>query len=133
MPDGFRRRPASAQAACHDLLSLLLDETVPEIRGTPTRRECGGRSCWSERYRIGPPVKERCLGEDPDVLRGRFGSLERLKGEGKARRCERARLVRLLRSERSVGLEGATGSLLAAFARRCSAPAPPGGPPAPAP
>ncbi|MDF1586132.1 nucleotidyltransferase family protein [Marinimicrococcus flavescens] len=117
MPDGFRRHSATAQAAYHDLLSLLLDETVSEIRGTPTRRERGGRSYWYERYRIGSSVKERYLGEDSDVLRARFGSLERLKGEREGRRRERARLVRLLRSERFVGMEGATGSLLAAFAR----------------
>lgn len=113
----FRRHSPTAQAAYHDLVSLLLDDTVSDIRGTPTPRERSGRSYWYDRYRIGSQVKERYLGEDSEALRARLDRHEELK-EGRAqRRRERTRLVRLLRGERFLGMDGATGSLVAALAR----------------
>jgi hypothetical protein len=113
----FRRHSPTAQAAYHDLASLLLDEAASDIRGNPTPRERGGRLYWYDRYRIGAAVKERYLGEDSDALRARIERHGRLKEERAARRRERARLVRLLRSERFLGMDGATGSLVAAFAK----------------
>src|SRR5690606_24450073 len=113
----FERHSPTAQSAYHDLLSLLLDDAVAEIRGTPTRRERGGRTYWYDRYRIGDDIQDRYLGEDSDALRARLEQYEALRQRKEERRRERARLVRLLRTERFLGTDGATGSLLAAFAR----------------
>lgn len=113
----FHRHSPTAQAAYHDLVSLLLDDAVSDIRGTPTARERGGRTYWYDRYRIGADTKERYLGEDSPALRERLDRHAKLKADREARRRERTRLVRLLRSERFLGMDGATGSLVAALAR----------------
>lgn len=113
----FRRHSHTAQTAYHDLLSLLLDEAVSQIRGTPTRRERGERAYWYDRYRVGTDMKERYLGEDSDALRERIAQFDNLKAAADARRRERSRLVRLLRSERFGGLDSATGSLVSALAK----------------
>ena len=113
----IRRHSATAQVAYHDLVSLLLDDTVSDIRGAPTVRERNGRRYWYDRYRIGTETHERYLGEDTPELAGRIERHRALDGERRQRGRERARLVRLLRSERYLGLDGATGSLVAALAR----------------
>lgn len=113
----FRRHSPTAQAAYHDLVSLLLDDAMAEIRGAPTARERGGRRYWYDRYRIGNDIHERYLGEDSEELRIRLDRHQALKEQGEERRRERARLVRLLRSEQFIGMDGATGSLLAALAK----------------
>lgn len=113
----FRRHSHTAQAAYHDLVSLLLDDAVSDIRGTPTRRERGTRAYWYDRYRIGTDTKERYLGEDTEQLRTRIERHERLKAEQSARRKERARLVRLLRSERLLGFDATSGSLVGALGK----------------
>lgn len=113
----FRRHSPVAQAAYHDLVSLLLDDAAAEIRGAPTPREINGRTYWYDRYRIGSDIHERYLGEDTQALRKRIEGHESLKKQRDERRRERARLVRLLRSERFLGMDGATGSLVAALAK----------------
>lgn len=112
----FSFHSTTAVNAYHDLLSLLLDESVSEIRGKPTLRRRNGRGYWYDRFRIGNEIKERYLGEDYPFLRDRIGKADALRNETKARQRERARLVRLLRSERFLGLDSATGGLLAALA-----------------
>lgn len=113
----FRRQTQIAQAAYVDLLSLLLDEVVSDLRGKPTPRDINGKTYWYDRYRIGDDIQEKYLGDDTDELKARLQRYEALKDQRTNRRKERARLVRLLRSERFLGLDGATGSLVAAFAR----------------
>lgn len=113
----IRRHSATALAAYHDLVSLLLDEAVSQIRGTPTLRIRGSRTYWYDRYRVGVEMKERYLGEGSEDLLRRIEQHETLKTDREQRRRERARLVRLLRSERFLGLDSAMGSLLAAFER----------------
>lgn len=113
----IRRHSQVAQAAYGDLVSLLLDETVTDIQGAPTPRQINGRTYWYDRYRLGADIKERYLGEESPELLDRLTSYEKLKEDRASRRKERARLVRLLRSERYLGLDGATGSLIAALAR----------------
>jgi len=117
MDEPFRRHSATAQAAYHDLVSLLLDDAAAEIKGTPTARERGGRTYWYDRYRIGTDIRERYLGEDSEALRRRIATYNGLQEKAEERRKERARLVRLLRSERFLGMDGTTGQLVAAFAR----------------
>lgn len=113
----IRRHSTTAQAAYHDLVSLLLDEAASDIRGAPTMRERNGKSYWYDRYRVGTAMKERYLGEDSPELRVRIERHESLKTEQRARRRERARLVRLLRSERFLGFDGAIGSFVSAMAK----------------
>lgn len=96
---------------------MLLDEPVADIRGTPTPRERGERRYWYDRYRIGKETHERYLGEDSAELRDRLDRHESLKSQRQERRRERARLVRLLRSERFLGMDSGTGSLVAALAK----------------
>jgi hypothetical protein len=117
MAEPFRRHSPVAQAAYHDLVSLLLDESVSDIRGKPTPRQRDGRTYWYDRYRIGTETKEHYLGEDTAALRSRIERYEALAQSRESRRRERARLVRLLRSERFLGMDGGTGSLLGAMAR----------------
>lgn len=117
MDISFRRHSPVAQAAYHDLVSLLLDDAAAEIRGAPTPRVINGRTYWYDRYRIGSNIHERYLGEDTQALRKRIEGHESLKKQRDERRRERARLVRLLRSERFLGMDGATGSLVAALAK----------------
>ncbi len=113
----FQRHSQIAQAAYIDLVSLLLDDAVSDIRGKPTAREINGRTYWYDRYRIGDRVREKYLGDDNPALKARIQRFDALDRERGPRRRERARLVRLLRSERFLGLDGATGSLLAALTR----------------
>lgn len=113
----IRRHSHTAQAAYHDLVSLLLDEAASDILGTPTLREIKGKGYWYDRYRIGSEIKERYLGDDSPDLRKRIEQYEALRAVQIAQRKERARLVRLLRSERFLGLDAVTGSLVAAMAR----------------
>lgn len=117
MTGNFQRHSPTAVAAYHDLVTLLIDDAVSGLRGTPTVRKRGGRQYWYDRYRVGTEIKERYLGEDNDALRRRFGDHKRLEAERETRRKERTRLVRLLRSERFAGMDGATGGLIAALAR----------------
>lgn len=60
----IRRHSHTAEAAYHDLVSLLLDEAVSDIFGSCTLREIRGKGYWYDRYRIGTEIKERYLGED---------------------------------------------------------------------
>jgi hypothetical protein len=113
----FRRHSHIAAAAYHDLVSLLLDDAVSEMRGTPTRRKRGKRAYWYDRYRVGKDTKERYLGEDTEELRARIERHELLRQEQEARAHARGRLVRLLRSERFLGLDAANGSLVSALAK----------------
>lgn len=114
---GQRRRSQTAQTAYHDLVSFLLDDDVTDPRGTPTARQINGKTYWYDRYRIGGDIHEKYLGEvTPDLL-DRLSRFEALKEERAGRRHERARLVRLLRSEKFLGLDSATGSLVNAVAK----------------
>lgn len=113
----IRYHSATAQAAYHDLLSLLLDEAVSEIRGSPILKELDGKHYWYDHYRLGTDVKDRYLGEDTPALRERIEQHQQLKEAAATRKRERSRLVRLLRSERFLGMDAATGSLVSAFAK----------------
>jgi len=113
----FRRHSQVAQAAYHDLVSLLLDEAVAGLRGAPTPRQINGKTYWYDRYRIGADIHEHYLGEETPDLLARLEQFGSLKAERTSRRQERSRIVRLLRSERFLGMDGATGSLIAALSR----------------
>ncbi|MCL7466846.1 GSU2403 family nucleotidyltransferase fold protein [Phaeovulum sp. NW3] len=111
------RHSPTAHAAYHDLLRLLLDDKVSDLRGTPTRVERGGRAYWYDTYRVGTDVRKTYIGEETDALLARLDRHQALRAEAEARASERARLVRILRAERFMGMDAATGSLLAAMAK----------------
>lgn len=117
MPTVFFHHSSTACAAYQDLVGLLLDDAAPEIRSMPKARSQGKRTYWYDRYRVGTEMKERYLGENSEALRRRIDRHTELRETRKARRKERTRMVRLLRSERFAGMDGATGSLIAALAR----------------
>ncbi|MCB0057278.1 MAG: hypothetical protein KDE45_09640 [Caldilineaceae bacterium] len=70
----FQRHSTIAHAAYHDLLRSLQDDTVSDIRGTPTRVARNGKVYWYDTYRVGSDVKKRYIGEDRDDLRARRGT-----------------------------------------------------------
>lgn len=113
----IRRHSQVAAAAYHDLVSLLLDEKVSGITGTPTLRQRNGRSYWYDRFRIGNETKEVYLGEDTAGLQERIARHKIIKSEIANAQKERSRLVRLLRGERFRGLDASFGSLVGAFAK----------------
>jgi hypothetical protein len=113
----FQRHSSIAHAAYHDLLRSLQDDVASDIRGTSTRVERNGKVYWYDTYRVGSDVKKRYIGEDSDELRARLQNHEAQHAAAEDRRRSRTRLVRLLRAEGFLGLDGATGSLLAAMAK----------------
>lgn len=112
----INRHSSSAHAAYHDLLRALLDDTVSDLRGTPTRVERSGKTYWYDSYRVGASVRKRYIGEDSPALRSRLTRHAELKAALEDRRKSRTRLVRILRAEGFLGVDAATGSLIAAMA-----------------
>lgn len=104
------------QSAYHDLLRMLRDDRVAEVRGAPTRVTVKGRVFWYDKYRIGNEMAQRYIGPDSDALRARLGRTATLKAERDARRKQQSRLVRILRAEGYAPTDARTGSLLRAFA-----------------
>ncbi len=107
----------TGQSAWQDLLRLLKEDAVSDIRGKPTLRHQGDRGYWYDRYRVGDQVVDRYLGEDTEDLQHRLGRHEALRALAKDRQIETSRLVRLLRSEGYVAPDLATGQILMAMAR----------------
>ena len=112
-------RPLSmtAQTAWQDLLRLLRDGAVADLRGTPKTKTIRGRTYWFDQYRVGAKVVERYIGEDTDDLRTRMERLRDLRAGQRDRERQQARLVRLLRAEGLVMPDLATGQLLTALSR----------------
>lgn len=104
-------------AAYLDLLRLLQDDTVSDLRGTPTRVTVKGRVFWYDKYRIGNDMAQRYIGPDSDALRTRLDRAQSLREEAAHRRAEQTRLVRILRAEGYASADQKTGSLLNAFAK----------------
>ena len=104
-----------AQTAYQDLLRSLKDETVSDIRGTPTRVERGARTYWYDTYRIGSEVRKSYIGEDTPELRERLEKNNAIAAEKEDSQRHRARMIRLLRAEGFSGVDVATGSLLNAM------------------
>jgi hypothetical protein len=106
-----------AHAAYTDLLRSLSDEAVSDMRGTATLfRAKNGRTYWYDSYRVGSDVLKTYIGEDTAELRDRLSQSDAIKEQREARRGNRSRLIRILRAERFLTVDAATGSLLAAMA-----------------
>jgi len=112
-------RPHSSigQAAWLDLLRILQDDDVSDIRGTPRLKTVRGHSYWYDQYRLGTKVVDRYIGEDSDELRAQMERQKELAAERGNRRKEAARLMRVLRAEGYLTADVATGQLVSAFAR----------------
>jgi hypothetical protein len=108
---------STAQAAYTDLLRSLKDDAVAGTTGTLLKETRGARSYWYEAHRVGNEVKRRYIGEDSPELAERLASRRHLAASMKARAEHRTRLVRILRAEGSLPLDGATGALYNALAR----------------
>lgn len=108
---------STAHAAYHDLRRSLADERVAAIRGTPMREERKGRAYWYDTYRVGDAVKKTYIGEDTPEMAARIAQHKILAADVEARAANRTRLVRLLRAEGFMEIDGATGRLYSALAK----------------
>jgi hypothetical protein len=110
------RHSPIAHAAYFDLLASLKDETVADLRGTPTRVERKGKIYWYDSFRVGSEVRKTYIGEDSDEIRARLARHAELAARRAEARTSRARLIRILRAEGFLGVDASTGALLNAFA-----------------
>lgn len=107
----------NAVAAYHDLRRMLLDGAAAEVRGSLELRERAGRYYLYERFRLGTEMKARYVGEATPDLMDRAKRAAELRAGEKARRANRARIVRVIRAEGFLPVDVETGQLLAAFER----------------
>ena len=108
---------ATAQSAYHDLRRSLMDDQVAAIRGTPKQENRKGRIYWYDTYRVGDDVKKAYIGEDTPEMAARIADHLRLSQDTKQRAEVRTRLVRILRAEGFLPVDGASGRLYNALAR----------------
>jgi hypothetical protein len=113
----IRRHSPIAHAAYADLVASLKDDAVAELRGTPTRVERNGKVYWYDTFRIGSDVRKAYVGEDNDEIRARLARHAELAARRAEAQAARARTIRILRAEGFLGVDGATGALLNAFAQ----------------
>ncbi len=113
----IRRHSAIAHAAYADLLASLKDEAVAELRGTPTRVERNEKIYWYDSFRVGSDVRKAYIGEDSEDIRARLARHADLAARRVEAQAARARTIRILRAEGFLGVDGATGALLHAFAQ----------------
>lgn len=113
----FRYQTGTAQAAYHDLVRILRDQTMVDVRGKPLLKTVAGHHYWYDQYRVGAKNVFRYIGEDGDELRARLDRIGAIKAAEKASAAERRRLVRLLRSEGHLPVDLKTGQILTAMAR----------------
>lgn len=104
-------------AAWNDLLRMLKDAKVSELRGAPKLKTVRGRKYWYDQYRIGTEVVDRYIGEDSEALRERLERLGELAQARKANERERARLMRVLRAEGYLMADAQTGQVVSAMER----------------
>ena len=104
-------------AAYHDLLRLLQDAAVTDLRGTPTRVTVKGRVFWYDKYRVGTEMAQRYIGPDSPALRARLEQAKAARSDAETRRADQTRLLRILRAEGYASADQKTGSLLNAFAK----------------
>jgi hypothetical protein len=113
----IRRHSAIAHAAYADLVASLKDEAVADLRGVATRVERHGRVYWYDTFRVGSNVRKAYIGEDSDEIRARLARHAELAVRRQEAQAARGRTIRVLRAEGFLGVDGATGALLNAFAQ----------------
>jgi hypothetical protein len=113
----IKHHTLTGQSAWQDLLRLLKETAISDIRGKPTLRQRDNRGYWYDRYRLGDQIIERYIGEDNDDLRHRLERHETLQASARDQKSEAARLIRLMRSEGYLTPDLATGQILMAMSR----------------
>ena len=106
-----------ARSAYGDLLRLLKDDMVANVRGSLVTKQRGDKVYWYAAEKIGHDVKFWYLGPDSTETRDRVDRMKELRVQAGERRKERARLARLLRAEGMTPVDRGTGGLLLAMAR----------------
>ncbi len=81
-------------AAWADLLRMLKDYKVSELRGSPKLKTVGNKKYWYDQFRIGTEVVDRDIGEDSETLPDRLKRFGQLARERKANERERSRRSR---------------------------------------
>ena len=104
-------------AAWTDLLRMLKDAQVSELRGSPKLKTKGKKRYWYDQYRIGTDVVDRYIGEDSEALRDRLDRLRDLALRRKVNERERSRLMRVLRAEGYLMADAQTGQVVSAMER----------------
>ena len=107
----------TAHAAYHDLLRSLKDDSAAAITGAAHKEIRGNRAYWYETLRIGASVRKRYIGEDSPEMADRIARHQDLASAAKSRAQHRSRLVRLLRAEGFMPLDGTSGTLYSALSR----------------
>ena len=106
-----------ARSAYGDLLRLLKDDMVANVRGSLVTKERGGKVYWYAAEKIGSDVKFWYIGPDSPETRNRVDRMNELREQATERKRERARLARLLRAEGMTPVDRGTGGLLLAMAK----------------
>lgn len=106
-----------ARSAYGDLLRLLKDDMVANVRGSLVTKERGGKVYWYAAEKIGSDVKFWYVGPDSTDTRNRVARMKELHEQAGERKKERARLARLLRAEGMTPVDRGTGGLLLAMAK----------------
>lgn len=104
-------------AAWADLLRMLKDAQIADLRGSPKLKNVGKKKYWYDQYRIGTDVIDRYIGEDSQALRERLENFRDLAERRKANERERSRLMRVLRAEGYLMADAQTGQVVSAMAR----------------
>jgi hypothetical protein len=106
-----------ARSAYSDLLRLLKDDMITNVRGSLMTKERGGKVYWYAAEKIGNAVKFWYIGPDSTETRDRVKRMKVLHEQAGERKRERARLARLLRAEGMTPVDRSTGGLLLAMSK----------------
>lgn len=106
-----------ARSVYADLLRLLKDDMIANVRGSLVSKARGDKVYWYAAEKIGTNVKFWYIGLDSPEMRHRIEQMKALHQQAAARRAERARLTRLLRAEGLTPVDRSTGGLLLAMAK----------------
>ncbi|SEB07282.1 nucleotidyltransferase family protein [Rubrimonas cliftonensis] len=113
----IKSHSATGTSAYAELLRLLRDEVVSDIRGAPRLKTINGRGYWYDQHRIGAQTLDRYIGEDGPELRDRLAAAQALRAQSKEAARGRARLMRVLRAEGFRMSDIANGQVVAAMGK----------------
>lgn len=113
----YHPHSAVGQSAWIDLLRLLKQDALSEIRGKPRLRSINGRGYWYDQYRIGDQVIDRYLGEDTPDMKQRMAVHSQARPAAQDSAKARSRLMRVLQAESYLTPDLGTGQIVQALAR----------------
>ncbi|RCK37278.1 nucleotidyltransferase family protein [Thalassospira xiamenensis] len=112
----FSSLSMAAQSWYYDLLSLLLDEEISDIKGSIIEKKKGNRTYLYDNYRLGSKTVQKFIGLKTDALLERLSGMNELKEKREIRRKARSSLVKKLRTEKVLSPDVSTGKVLSALA-----------------